>query len=160
MKRKTTQMTCSRAGQGTAGAKRGRKPRVDIPMEDAQLVEHLCSDASPGGSASSDSLAGMIQNWDPQIAEPCTHTVLVASCCVLTTVGSCQHDQMVSQLSSADSAAAALSGNPDSLFHMSDVCSCQHAQLPALMHVRADVTLHCPKSLILPSAFSRLGALD
>lgn len=99
-------MACSGARQGTAGAKRGRKPKVDITMEDAPLVEHFCGSASPGDSTSSDTLAGIPQNWDPQTAEPCTHIMLVASCRELTTVGSCQHDQMVSQLSSADSAAA------------------------------------------------------
>ena len=61
MRRNTTQMTCSGAGQGAAGAKRGRKPKVvDAPMEDALLVEHFCGSASLGGSNSSGSSAGMM----------------------------------------------------------------------------------------------------
>ena len=61
MRRNTTQMACSGAGQGAAGVKRGRKPKVvDDPMEDALLVQHFCGSALSGGSNSSGSSAGMI----------------------------------------------------------------------------------------------------
>ena len=54
-------MACSGAGQGAAGAKRGRKPKVvDDPMEDALLIEHFCDSALSGGSNSSGSSAGII----------------------------------------------------------------------------------------------------
>ena len=61
VRRNTTQMACSGAGQGAAGAKRGRKPKVvDDPMEDALLGEHFCGSASLGGSNSSGSFAGIM----------------------------------------------------------------------------------------------------
>ena len=149
-------MACSGTRQGTAGAKRGRKPKVDVPMEDALLVKPFCSGASPGDSTSSESSAGIIQKWDPQIAHiPCLwhHAVNLQQWV---------HVSMTKwSLSSAQLTQLQLfSGHPDSPLHMSDVCSCQHAQLPALVHVRADVTLHRPKSPILPGASSRLEALD
>ena len=73
VKRNTTQMARGGARQGTAGTKRWRKPdssEVDIPMEDAQLVEHFCSSASSECSNGTPSSAGMINTRIVGIAGP------------------------------------------------------------------------------------------
>ena len=74
MRRNNTQMTCSGAGQGAAGAKRGRKPKVvDDPMEDALLVEHFCGSALSGGSKGSGSSAGIISTVMLSLQNLCTY---------------------------------------------------------------------------------------
>ena len=67
MKRNASQMACSGAMLGTAGADGGHKPQVDVenPLEDALLIEHFYNSASDssGGSNKGSPSAGMIQSW-------------------------------------------------------------------------------------------------
>ena len=70
MKRNATQMACSGAMQGTAGADGRHKPQADvgIPIEDALLIEHFYNSASEssGGSNESSPSAGMTRSWAAQ----------------------------------------------------------------------------------------------
>ena len=89
MRRNTTQMTCSGAGQGAAGAKRGRKPKVDVHMEDALLGELFCCSALSGGSNSSGSSAGITSTGMLNL-QGLLHMLGWQHHAVFSTVSSCQ----------------------------------------------------------------------
>lgn len=87
MKRKATQMACSGAMQGTAGADGGHKPQADVEIliEDALLIEHFYNSASEssGGSNESSPSAGMIRSSAAQSCRAlCTFWQIRALSCM------------------------------------------------------------------------------